>query len=418
MIKTFRLQYILAIFLFISASSSAQDGETSQWTRFRGAGGLGLDMNSKVPVVWDSTAYDWNIELPGTGNSSPVVWDNKIFVTSSDIEKHLGYALAVNDSDGKIVWKKEFDVKDLKMHADNDLAMPTPAIDESQLYIVWYSIEKTSLYALDHDGTTQWLAEFDGIEARHGGGNSLMLTEENVIFTREQENGSSLTSSWIAVNKQTGETVWEIERNTVSSNSFSTPFILETEKGKPQLIFSSQAHGLTAVNPETGQILWERDSLLASRAVASPFYTDGKIMLSSKDETMTIEYDHATSMAVDTALYSLPRSLGPYVPTPIVVGMQLFLFMDNGVVACLDYATGDVFWKERPAGAIYGSPVCIGGNIYCITKAGNVLVIQANSNYNLKGITDLGEGSFSTPSMCKKGMVLRTFSRLMLLGSI
>jgi outer membrane protein assembly factor BamB len=105
------------------------------------------------------------------------------------------------------------------------------------------------------------------------------------------------------------------------------------------------------------------------------------------------------------------------VPTPIVVGELLFLFMDNGTVACLRLATGELLWKERPAGDIFGSPVCVDGNLYCMTKAGKVLVIDASPTYQLLGIHELGEGSFSTPVMCGSGMVFRTFSQLILIGN-
>jgi len=156
--------------------------------------------------------------------------------------------------------------------------------------------------------------------------------------------------------------------------------------------------------------------MLTARVIASPVYSDGMIVISRKGETMVVDLDPNTNQASDKVRYSLPRNLSTYVPTPIIVGDLLYIFMDNGTVACLRLATGEVLWKERPAGAIFGSPVCVGGYLYCITKTGEVVVIQADSSYQLKGISLLGEGSFSTPVMCKSGMVFQTFSKLMLLG--
>jgi outer membrane protein assembly factor BamB len=95
----------------------------------------------------------------------------------------------------------------------------------------------------------------------------------------------------------------------------------------------------------------------------------------------------------------------------------LFLFADTGIVSCLNLSTGEVLWKERPAGAIYGSPICVDGNLYCLTKAGKVIVIPASSSYQLAGIHELGDGSFSTPVMCQNGMIFRTFTKLILLGN-
>jgi outer membrane protein assembly factor BamB len=330
----------------------------------------------------------------------------------------MGYVFAVDERDGKILWQKEFNVTDLSLHTNNNLAAATPAVDESQVYVVWYSKEKTSLIALTHDGTIQWQAEFDGIESRHGGGSSLMLTDSHVVFTREQEKDySSLNSSWVAVNKRTGKTDWELERETVTSNSFSTPLLVKTDNQEAQLIFVSEAHGFTGVDPETGQILWERKELLPHRVVASPVYSDGLIIGCRKGEAVVLEVDLNRNQVADSALYSLPPNLSPYVPTPLVVGELLFLFMDNGTVACVRFATGELLWKEKPAGDIFGSPICVDGNLYCMTKAGKVLVIRADSSYQLLGIHDLGDGSFSTPAMAKSGMVFRTFSKLMLVGN-
>lgn len=407
--------YLLYASLLWLISWSNSEHEKSQWTRFRGSDGSGIDSNESAPVTWDSADFRWRIPLPGKGNASPVVWENTIFVTSADDEKGVGYALAVDDRDGKMLWKKEFDVPDLAMHPNNKLAASSPAVDESQVYFIWFSKEKTNLTALAHDGSFQWEAIFDGIESRHGGGSSLMLTDKYVVFTREQEDFSSLTGSWVAVDKQTGKTAWELERESVKANSFATPVIVNMDNQPPQLVFASQAHGLTGVNPETGQVLWERKGLLPSRAVASPIYSKGLVVACCKGEAVVFELNPTDDQLADTALYYLPRSLSPYVPTPIIVGGYLFSFMDNGTVACIVLKTGELVWKESPAGSIYGSPICVGGNLYCMTKAGEVIVIRADSSYQLLGINKLGDGTFSTPAMSRSGMVFRTFSQLMVL---
>lgn len=389
-----------------------------QWTRFRGSDGQGIDTTGSVPLTWEADDFAWKINLPGTGNSSPVVWGNKIFVSCADNEDSIGYVMAIDALDGGILWQQEFDLSQLRMHVDNDLAAPTPAVDESMLFVIWYSTTKTTLTAMDHDGTIQWQSDFEGIEARHGGGNSLMLTDLDVIFSREQEQGSSLNGSWIAVNKQTGRSSWVVERENSKNNSFSSPVLIKEDSHEPQLVFASQAHGFTAVDPKTGQIIWERKGFLTARVVASPVYSDNIIIGCRRGELVALELDSNSNQPADTALYTLTRDISPYVPTPIILGKFIYLFMDSGIVACVRLATGELMWKERPAGPIYGSPVCVDGNLYCITKAGEVLVIAAHSKYQLLGISNLGEGSFSTPVMAGSGMVFRTFSQLMLLESM
>jgi len=292
---------------------------------------MGIDTVSTAPVSWGESDYRWKIDLPGTGHASPVVWEDKIFVTGSDDTLNLGFAVAIHEDTGELLWQKEFHVGDLTMHVDNNLASPSPAVDGSHVYIIWYSQEKTRLYALKHDGQLQWQAEFGGIEARHGGGSSLMLTDQHVIFTREQEETSSLTSSWVAVNKQTGKVAWELERESSARNSFSTPVLVQRADSKSFLIFTSEAHGFTAVDPGSGKVLWERKNLLSHRVVASPVYGKDRIVACRKGETVVLEVDEQFNPVADTALYTLPPNLSPYVPTPIVVEDLLFLFLDQFV---------------------------------------------------------------------------------------
>jgi outer membrane protein assembly factor BamB len=404
------------LYLFLLVPCSAQESVKQSWTRFRGTDGMGIDSQLSVPVKWDSSAYLWESPLPGVGHSSPVVWGSTIFVTCADDVKDLGWVIAMNEKNGKILWQKEFGVSDLTMHVDNNLASCTPAVDASQLYVVWYAKEKTTLTALNHEGQIQWQSEFPGIEARHGGGSSLVLTERLVVFTREQEEGSSYGSSWVAVDKLSGETVWELERETCTRNSFSTPVLVSNDRQEEQLIFTSEAHGFSGLDPKTGKVLWENKGLLTHRVVASPVYSDGLLVGCRKGQGMVLEVDLNSHVVADAPLYTLPPNLSPYVPTPLVFDDLLFLFMDNGSVACVELASGELLWKERPAGPLYGSPVCVGGIIYCMSKAGKVLVIRASSKYELLGIQDLGEGSYSTPVMSESGMVLRTFSGIRLLG--
>jgi outer membrane protein assembly factor BamB len=398
--------------------SSASQLCAQDWSRFRGSGGNGIDPRRTAPVSWDSTDYSWIIELPGEGNSSPVVWDDLIFVTSAADEKDIGYLFAVNATDGEILWKKEFEVTDLALHKDNKLSAASPTVDESGVFVIWHSKEKTELSALSFEGNILWQTRFQGMESRHGGGSSLMIAGDYLVFTLEQEKEfSTLKSTWVAVDKHNGDLAWELERESPENNSFGTPLLMELGNRESQLIFGSQSHGITAVDPGSGKVKWEKKEMMPARVVASPFLANGKLIVCCKGQCLALEVDPETGLPADTAAYILPRNLSPYVPTPIAVGEYLYLFTDSGILACVWLSSGELLWKERPAGPIYGSPIWVDGNLYCITKEGKVLVVEAGPSYQLKGIHDLGDGSFSTPVMCEGGMVFRTFSKLILLGN-
>jgi outer membrane protein assembly factor BamB len=408
--------FLLSSMIWLTMTSPSSHDE-NQWTRFRGSDGSGIDTNWKDPIQLDASGIRWIADLPGKGNSSPVVWDNKIFVTSSDDENGIGYALAMDQDDGKIIWQRAFSVSELSLHVENTLATSTPAVDASHVYFIWVSKEKTTLTAFSHDGREVWEARFDGVISRHGAANSLMLTDHHVIFSREQEDFSTLKGSWVAVEKTTGKVAWELERTPVKANSFSTPVMVELENRPPQLIFSSQAHGLTSVDPHTGKILWEKSALLPARVVASPICAKGLVVACCKGEAVIYDMDPPSGQLADTARYQLPRSLSPYVPTPIIVGNYLFNYLDNGTITCIELETGRLIWKQRPAGPFFGSPVLVAGYLYAVTKEGEMIVVRPEPTYQLVGTYQLDEGSFSTPAMCEVGMVIRTFSQVMVFGS-
>ncbi len=127
--------YLLYTFLLLPITCWASETDTLQWTRFRGSDGMGIDAQGTAPLTWDSSDYKWNITLPGIGHASPVVWGNTIFVSSADDANDVGYVMAVNEEDGSILWQKEFEVTDLALHVNNNLASSTPAVDASQVYM-------------------------------------------------------------------------------------------------------------------------------------------------------------------------------------------------------------------------------------------------------------------------------------------
>ncbi|MFC2090003.1 PQQ-binding-like beta-propeller repeat protein [Bacteroidota bacterium] len=402
------LRYLLLIFLFCGELHA----QTDNWSRFRGFNANGIILGADLPASWDSDDYLWEINLPGSGHSSPVVWGDLVFLTSSIDSMNLGCIMGIDAGSGQILWQDKINIPDLKMHADNSLAMASPAADSLHVYTAWYGKDKTLVYAHTHHGKLKWKKEFEGIEARHGGGNSPMVAEDFLVFTREQEDGSSFMGSWAALDRMNGEVHWEIQCETVASNSFSTPLLLKPRDGNSQLLFASMAHGLTAVDLETGQIRWERKDILPDRVVASPVYAKGKVVACRKGGAIVIQLDPETHISSDTVLYNLSRSISPYVPTPIIVDDLLYLFKDNGLVTAVQLSNGEQYWSERPAGAIYGSPVLVNSKLYCITKQGEVMVLSAGKEYNLFAVNQLGEGSYATPVPAPSGMLFRTFTSL------
>lgn len=413
-----RITIVPALLVALAVSVQAEN-----WPRFRGPNGQGISEARTIPVKWSERDYNWKIELPGGGYSSPVVWGDKVFVTCADDKAMKGFILCVNASDGRELWRKVQNLTKLAMNQLNHYASATPALDDDHIYMVWPSAEEVALVALAHDGREVWTTRLPGVQARHGAGSSPIVFGEHVIVSREQDekSGSGAASVWLAVDRKTGQVRWRYEHPKNANASYSTPCVYRDNQGRDQLIFTSNSHGIAAVRPETGELLWKVAAALPARVVSSPVIV-GEMVIATCGEggrgvrLSAVKPSDSNSPSAPTEIYGLDRGVVPYVPTSVVHDGLLFGFHDQGTVSCLRAATGEVLWSEKPAGRYFGSPVCVDGKLYCITVDGDVVVLKAGPQYELLAVNGLGEKSHATPAVAGGRMYLRTFSRLFSIG--
>jgi outer membrane protein assembly factor BamB len=392
------------------------------WPRFRGPNGQGISQDKDIPVKWTEGDYNWKVELPGGGHSSPVVWADRLFITSADQKSGRGILLALRVSDGGVLWRREYELTSYRMNALNSYATTTPALDAEHVYTLWPTAKQTVLVALDHKGNPVWKRPFEGYHCQHGAGSSPVVFEDIVAFTLEHEGGdSSGQSMWIGVDRATGQIRWELPRQNSPKTSYSTPCFYRPDTGKPQLIFTSRAHGVTAVDPQTGKVVWEVGSAFPNRVVSSPVIADGLIIGTCGDggsgkRLIAIRPGTPDEPSLAGQAYTIDDSSTPYVPTSVATDGLLFTFHDRGDVSCLRSATGQMLWREKPAGRYYGSPVWVDGKLYCISIDGEVVVIKAAPTYELLAVNPLGQKSHATPAVADGRMFLRTNSRLISIG--
>jgi len=395
-----------------------------EWTRFRGPNGQGISDARTIPVKWTEKDYNWKVKLPAGGHGSPVLWNNRVFVTCADPEPAGGILLALNASDGRVLWQKKYKLTPYRSHGDNSYATSTPTVDAERVYVLWQTSNEVILAALDHDGRTIWQRDFPGIYSRFGPGTSPALFDDLVVFNHEHwtsgPEGGKHESSWIALNRETGRTRWSTQRNNAEI-SYSTPCIYRPDGREPQLIFTSWAHGVTGIEPQTGRVIWELDSVLPARVVSSPVIAGDLLIGSCGKGGAGIQLSAVRPGSEDnpgqaTLAYKCTGKTAPYVPTSLAKDDLLFTFHDRGDVSCLRVETGQVLWSEKPGGRFYGSPVWVNGLLYCINRQGNLLVLKASSTYELLAINPLGEKSQATPAVAGEKMYLRTYSHLISIG--
>ncbi|HWN95528.1 MAG TPA: PQQ-binding-like beta-propeller repeat protein [Methylomirabilota bacterium] len=418
MVKTF---FSVAVLCIGTLCVAAQE-----WTRFRGANGTGISHAKTIPTKIADADINWKVELPGSGHSSPVLWGEKIFLTTTG-DKAGGFAvLCVSATDGKMIWKKDFALAPFPRHQFNSFASSTPAVDAEHVYVSWNEPEHYMLAALDHDGKTIWQRDLGPFVSQHGCGISPIVYDGKVILGNEQddmkfvrEQTRSGTSFIVAVDAKTGKTVWQTPRRSAVV-AYSTPCVYQPKGGQPALVFNSQGHGIYALDPDNGKVLWDYEKAFTMRSVSSPVIA-GDIILGSCGSggggnfVTAIKAGHATSSGSADMAWQLKKS-APYVVTGVAIGDRAWLWADNGVVTCVDAPTGNIRYQERVGGNYFGSPVWIDGRLFCVSTAGELVVVEASNEFKILHRFALNELCHTTPAVALGRMFVRTDKHLFSIG--
>lgn len=387
-----------------------------EWTRFRGPNGTGITTEKTIPSQPTEANLQWKVELPGGGHSSPVLWGEKIFLTTTGDPLGGISALCLNALDGRLLWKKDFPLKPFQRHKFNSFASATPAVDAERVYVLFNEPGRFVLAALSHDGRLVWERDFGPFLSQHGCGVSPMLHDGMVIVANEQGDSNSVRenahakSFLIAVNARDGKTIWQTPRKTLSV-AYSTPCVYEKD-GTKALVFNSEAHGIYAVNPSDGRVLWEYDHAFDKRSVSSPVIA-GDIILGSCGSGGGGSFVTAVKVNGENPVlaYNIRKS-APYVPTPIARDGLAWLWSDGGILTCIDVQTGEVKFQERVGGNFFGSPIWVDGRLYAVATNGDLVVVEASDTFKMLHRYALGETCHTTPAVALGRMFIRTEKHL------
>lgn len=409
--------------LVLSTRTSAEDG---QWPRFRGPGGAGISDTTTIPVQWTEKDYNWKVKLPGVGHSSPVVWEKRVYVTCGERETAKRTVLCLDTADGHALWRRDHPSRTFQQNPENSYATATPAADAEGVVVTWTTPDEVTLLALDLEGQEVWRRSLGPFVSMHGTGSSPVIMGDVVVLSNEQGDlgtmnrpaGSAPKSFVIGVERKTGQTRWQLSRRSALA-VYATPCVRQGDGGRTELVFTSTSHGFTAVDPASGKVLWESDDVLkecvGSAVVAPGLVLSGDAFQMRGGHFVAVRPPSGEQGAKATVAYEIQKPV-PRVPTALVKDGRLFLWYDDGNVACHNVLTGQLLWRERAGGQFYGSPVCVNNRLYCIAKNGDVVVLAASDKYEPLARVPLGEPSFATPAVAHGVMYLRTRSQLFSLG--
>jgi outer membrane protein assembly factor BamB len=396
----------IILFFILSSISVCQ---AQNWPGWRGPNGDGTSMETDLPVRWDSvTNVVWKTPVPGKGYSSPVIWKDKLFITTAIIESHEKVLLCYGSKSGKLLWKKTvLNTPFENKHDNNGYASGTPATDGARIYVSFLDGSDVVVAAYDFTGKLVWMKRPGTFLSPHGYSCSPVLFGDKVII-----NGDSQGDSFVAaLRKSDGHTVWNVAHER-PAHSFSTP-VLRQMAGKTQMIFCGNKE-IASYNPADGSKYWFVSGP-SEDFCSSPVYNEksGLVFVSSawpQRILVAIKPDGKGDVTNSKVVWQSPKG-AYYVPSPVSTGDYLFTTMTTGEVHCIEAATGKILWV-KDMGMQYSSPVLAGGLVYMPNDEGVITVIKPGPRFDYIAINNIGEGMFASPAISNGKIYLRGFNHL------
>ena len=396
-----RICVVVVLLAWGAAAARAQ-----QWTRFRGPDGTGVAPALAVPNQWTDDDYAWQIELPGVGHGSPVVYGDLVFVTSGNANGSVNLD-AYNVATGKRAWHQTLAGETFRKHTLNAQSSTTPAVDSQHVYVSFYSPGNVHLAAFTHQGKPAWQKDLGEFTCEHGFASSPIVVGDLVCMQGENSRQGYL----VALDAATGNQRWRATR-AKSKEAYSTPATMTLANGKQLIVNSTTAEGITAIDPADGSKHWQSPKALPERTVGSPLVVGDLVLASCGSggggKLMTACRITPTG---GEQVFTLDKNI-PYVPTGVSDGKLLYLIHDRGTMSCVDLKSHDTLWTKRLGGKFYCSPILLGDRLLCVSMEGEAVMLAAGRDFNVLGRTELAEGTQATPAVADGRLFIRTATRL------
>jgi outer membrane protein assembly factor BamB len=425
----------------LAVSLAAQEN----WPQFRGADSRGVGKSDHLPLVWGpGTNVQWRVDVPGRGWSSPIVWGEKLFLTSALSEgdeetpkkglyfggerpatknKHRWLALCLDRKTGKTLWNKELfaEVPNTSIHVKNSYASETPVTDGERLYVLFGQI---GLFCLDLDGKVLWHQRFEPHKTINGWGTSIspVLHGDRVFVVSDNEE-----KSWVAAfDKKTGKEIWRVDRD--EPTNFATPYVWKNPT-RTELVVPGRKQ--VRSYDLDGKLLWSFKGM-STITIPTPFESDGLLYLCAgyvgdKQNPNKPVYVVKPGAKGDLTLpegkleseyiaWMQPNS-APYNPSALVYENRFYVLWDFGFLSCREARTGkEVYDKQRlktdGTAGFTSSPWAYRGRVFCLSEDGDTYVVPGGDVFKLERINSLGEMCMATPAIAGDQLFIRTLGGL------
>ncbi len=428
------LALLLGLLLFAPAASAQ-----TNWPSFRG-GALGNVGESKnLPDTWDTTKnVVWKADVPGRGWSSPVIWGDRVFLTTvvkegefpaarkglyfggeqskPSPDEHRWTVLCLDFKTGKVLWEKvaHKGKPETTVHVKNTYASETPVCDGERLYAYFGNV---GVFCYDHDGKELWSQRFSPAKTRLGWGTaaSPVLHKDRLFVVNDNEEKSYL----VALDAKSGSELWKVERD--EKSNWATPFVWENEKRTELVTCGTKAVRSYDLD---GKLLWELGGMSSiviptpSAAhgllyVSSGYVLDGKRPLFAIKPGATGDISLKPDQDKNDFVAWCQKQAGPYNTSPLILGDQVYVLYDLGMLSSYDAKTGEgAYNRERLEGPFTVSPWGYDGKVFCLNEDGDCFVIKAGPKFERLRTNSLGEMCMASPAIARDSLFIRTMTKL------
>jgi len=410
------------ILIFSGATPPA--AQADNWPTWRGPNSDGISSEKNLPVKWSATEnIAWKLAMPGRSGSTPIIWGDRIFLTTSDDDAIELWC--VDRKKGTVLWKQKQGDGGKAIYRKHNMSSPSPVTDGKS---VWVMTGTGMLRSYDFNGKEVWARDiqkdYGAFGLNWGYASSPLLYDGSLIVQVLHGMKTDDPSYVLRINAKTGATEWRVERPTKaiheSPDSYTTPALLENGGAKEIVITGGDC--VTGHDPATGKELWRGNGLNpqnngAYRIVASPLVRDGLIYAPTRVRPL-IAFRAGGRGDITDSHKVWSTNNGPDVPTPVTDGKLFFIVRDNGTLYCLDAKTGAEIWggqRIRP-GIYSSSPVLADGKIYATNEDGVTSVYKAGPEFEVIAENELGEYTLSSPAISEGQIFIRTDGHLYAIG--
>lgn len=412
-----RMSFLALIFLVLSAGCIRAEN----WPGWRGPRGDGTSHEKGLPLTWsESHNVHWKTPILGKGHSSPIVWGDRVFVTTCLEDKGERVLICLDRRDGKILWQRVALTAPLeKKHSLNSYASSTPVTDGNHIWVAFLAYPNMQVACYDFDGNQIWMRSPGPLLSVHGFCSSPILHNNLVILNGDQDAKAYL----VALDKKTGAERWRIDRPN-RTRSYCTPILIHS-KNKPdvtQLVLSG-SKCVTGYDADTGKPLWIIDGP-TEQYVASLVFLDDVLFLTtgfpefhlmgiSPEGEGNITHSKYIRWHIPHKVNRVDRNSGAsYVPSPIAANGHFYVVSDTGSLSCLETQTGKRLWKKKLARHVSASPVLADGHLYFVDDDAVTYVLKANAESAVLHKNKLDDECYASPAVSQGQIFLRGLHNL------